>query len=556
VCNRLSCYYNNGHTPTLDFAEPFALYAARTRQPDVLSAAVARTTAAHALLLNGPAPPGAGGLHALVGFYIDAHIPAMQCGRTMQGVYRDGIAPEHCSSFPVSCHPRTPYRDDVIKAWHSHQHNEAHCVRTKLMRKGGPAPLSVRYVSGLLLRCADDNMVTQPVVRAIILTHLLGNYKHSTKLIAPAKRMAYYNMSTPQLAKAVCTSLSTKNIHAMLTEFVCANTITNQPLLRSIGRLPPDSCFSDPATAHFGARTAKLHTIPVAYSVFNVMIKALNIHCTSLSTARSKLPGAVIKVILDTAMHARVFRTSVRELLDMGIQPADVEHINACFTQRKCGTLKMMRQTLKKMTRDSRDRLSLYLWALRQKLSVSASTLHKRIARLQRKALDKRRVGSRFATILVCSVCSAPKTAHVEGIVTTKTKVGTSANMTTGELVCNACNYSYLTSYNMVGRALMIGPLGKGPRSVVVVCCRCARLTASPRMLGMYPLCGDCHGESRQAVFSPPKCLCGRAGKDVNWNVAKQGNDVRTFRLCAAHERTMRLDRLVSADDIILEMTK
>jgi len=549
-CNRLSCYF--GDDAPVDFHEPFALYAARLgRHVTPAEAALRRATEVHALC--GRVRGGPPGLTSLAGFYVDCHIPAIRWAGTMQRLYVGGMAPEQSSDFPVACYPVGRFSDEVTKAWYSHdQLLPKDDLSIKLMRKGGPAPLSVRYVAGLLRRCAADGAPTQALVKEIILSHHLGAYKHSTRLVDPMRRVALYSRSTPDLSEEMCRTSTTKQVHAVLTEFVTANTLQHQALVKSIGHLP-DSYIANPTKAKFGARTTHAHTTPVAFNVFGVMLKALNVHHTTLSTARTELGEDATGRILARGVSTDAFTVKRSALVAMGLTALEAQHIVRCFTERKCGTLKMMRQVLKQLSPRSRRVLGLYMWTCRQRLSVSVSYLHNRVKAMQLRAQRDAHAG-RSTNLVVCLVCSSVKMG-VHGMKTPKTRVGVSVNIDTDELACNSCGYSHIQFVNIVGRVLTVGCLQRARRSVVM-CCACARVSAETRILGIYPLCPDCWSATSAKLKAPTTCLCGRdAASGAEWSLAKRGVDVVTFALCFVH-RHMRLDGLVDADDLLREMAK
>ena len=145
TCNRLSCIYGKDR---IDFTEPLALYAARHRFSDSSETAYRRCAEAYSLMAQENYHEA--GLPALIGFYIDCHMPAVNFKGSIQHLYMHNLAPEHSSDFPECTYPCNSFIKEAYKAWHCHTYHEVMDVSIKLMRKGGPSPSSVRYVSGLL----------------------------------------------------------------------------------------------------------------------------------------------------------------------------------------------------------------------------------------------------------------------------------------------------------------------------------------------------------------------------------------------------------------------
>lgn len=518
---------------------------ARTGHTRVALAAAERVDAAHAALVAASTVPE--GLAALVGHYMDCHMQALLADHgSVRRLYAEGCAPEQCSDRTVCCYPLCVHAPVAVKAWHSQLHHEVTDVAAKLLRKGGPTPSSVRYVSGLLRRCAADGSSTQSLVRCMILSHTLGNYRHSKTCAPRQARVAAYTRTVPVLCDELCSSMSTKELHAVLTEFVAATTLMHQALLKSVG-LTSGRSIANPVAARFDGDVTRVHTVPLGYSVFSVMIKALNVHHTTMAASRGRLSAGVIARVLGAAVNARGFSTTLRELKWIGLSHVDATNVRRCFTQRKLGTLKMMRLTLRTMSQHSNHVLSLYLWAVRQVLSVSVGVLHRRVERVQ--SILAHDAGHTL-TVVVCLVCASVKTA-VNGIKTPKTKMGVAVDPLDGRVRCNSCGYGHIRHINMVGRSITVGSLSRGGRRTIVSCASCSKLTCDHRTLGLYPLCKSCFPGARRLVYSPPKCFCERdAARGEHWCAARNQGDMVVFAMCERH-RHLHLDSLVNADTLI-----
>ncbi len=548
AANRLACYFGD-HGDGAWFRGAFALYAARNGGggATVSGLALSRAAGVHRIVvsgaLSGGHPPG---VVALAGFFMDAHVPAMRWRGTVRDLYAAGLAPEQASDRVVGCYPVSRHRHEAAKAWHSPASDPD--IVAKLMKKGGPAPYSVRYVSGLLKRCAADPAAA-PVVRCLVLSHFLGSYRHSTRCADPTVRLRMYEAATPDLVAEACAKSTTRELHGLITEFVAANTLANDALRQSLSHVDRAS-IADPTRALFPARTTRIHTQPIALSVFTTICKALNVHNNTLAVAVESLGAAPAGDIVDIAMRSRGFRASRATLNLVGLTEGEAADVVACFTDRRYGTLKMMRLKLRGLSPPGLQRLCLFLWAVRQKLAVSVGALPERVRVMQKRALDRSPCLPRECIVAVCYVCATIRTP-VAGIRVPKTRVGISVDITTSRLTCNACGYGHVAAVDMVGRTLTVG--GGAPRRAgrIVMCAGCGYLTAKTRTLGMYDLCEDCYGPARARVFSPPDCLCGRAAAPhAQWLMARAGADVVTWAPCAHHAH-LAVDTLVNADDVI-----
>ena len=217
--HRLSCFFGSD---VVDFCEPLYTCAARTGQSNPASCAMQRCVNAHRLLVTVQHHPP--GLAALVGFFIDCHIPSILFKGSVCELYRAKHEPESSSDFPQTSYPSNSMINVVAKTWHSHAHHEVQDVLVKLLRKGGPSPSSVRYVSGLLKRCSSSAS-SAPVMRNMYLSTILGGYRHSQSIADVADRIAMYRLNTMALHRTVCSPRSTRELHTMVSMFVCANTL-------------------------------------------------------------------------------------------------------------------------------------------------------------------------------------------------------------------------------------------------------------------------------------------------------------------------------------------
>lgn len=128
-------------------------------------------------------PPFTG---AAVSFAIDCHVKLLLSDvRSLHLACRQQLVPEFVHTFPASLSESLGV---TVNLWSA---NGPYSNLRRLLRKGGPFPSSVRYVSSQLARCLADKM-SQKTVATLLRMNMVGAYAH-TKVIAPiATRMKVY----------------------------------------------------------------------------------------------------------------------------------------------------------------------------------------------------------------------------------------------------------------------------------------------------------------------------------------------------------------------------
>ena len=504
--------------------EPFGIYMARTGQRCVSQAAAARSHGVWQMLVASPLPVPAG-LHAVVGFFIDCHIPAMRWKLDVMALYASGKAPEMCSSFPIGSYPHPPDRSMVSKAWHTHMYHEVVDLASKLMRKGGPTPCSVRYVSGLLRRCSED-AATASLARRIFVLSILGNYRSSRTCPDPSRRAAVYAMDVRKLCGEVCNSRTTRQLHTMLVRYVASHTSEIDSLCWSIG---------------VRGRWANVHSLlaapplsappPDTYAVVSILYKARQVKRINFRSLSSERQADLRRAIAAVSGSQASFSVPHSALVDLGMPKRDVDAVVDCFP---FGTgplsLKMMRARLRVMSPKSRAIIADILWASAQKISVSVTPLPAEVADAQEAAWNAR---CQYPPIVpICTTC-AFFNSTVHGVSVPKTRIGAAVNMGSGSLRCGVCRMTSVVPVHAIGRCIRVFRQRVLLHSATV-CCRCARLTAKHTKIGIYPVCSDCAPDVRSDLASGLACHCGRPAA-VSGLVAKCRGDSVLYGLCEVH---------------------
>lgn len=534
----------------IDFKEPFYSYSARNAFKNPSDAATERTWVVYRLLASVKiVPPG---VAALVGFFIDCHLPSVEYKGSMCGLYTAQQNPARCYAGVHTCYPGMGMVSVVAKTWHSHAHHEVTDILVKLLRKGGPSPSSVRYVAGLLKRCAGDPRGST-TMRSMFLSSLLGGYLHSQTVAGPAERRKLCALSTVQLADHVCSSQSTRQLHAMVSEFVCANTVHNQPLYKTITRNETEYCRLVIKRGDRVLCTQKhrfSERVSSAYSVFRIMAKALNVVSGIEATVVSVYGQDTADTIADCAFNT-AFSLSTLHLSAFGCTPDEVAVVGRCFSCQTFTSLKMLRHRLKSLSDRTKHMLSLYIFYKQKLVGMRVSALHGAVAKVQRHSSIAVN-GSESVPITMCVTCASVK-VQVQGIVTPKTKMGVSVNPVNGGVVCNKCSGRKIVTIDAIGKCISVNVGGSAPTRVVV-CAKCTVITCLYKTVGVMPLCFACARTTHAAVLSPAMCLCGAdANRLHGWYPMYDGGLLVCMGVCDAH-RDLRPDQAVNKHDMIQEI--
>ena len=217
------------------------------------------------------------GVVAHASYYIQCHVKAATFTGTVHALYVAGLHPECRGDDPLVCCPTYNCDAVVAKAWHAQHHDDNIDILAKLVRKGGPAPSSVRYVGGLMKRCASMSPEAARVIRLMLASHFLGGYQNSLVCADPEEHIRLLGMSTQAMLDYATTNSSTRQLHAIVSTFVSSNTQACPPLLWSVG--PAAALHAAGVAAGrlraFGRSTPAAPVTP--YSRIILLMKALNV---------------------------------------------------------------------------------------------------------------------------------------------------------------------------------------------------------------------------------------------------------------------------------------
>jgi len=468
------------------------------------------------------------GAAALVSFYIHCHTAAMGFDGTVHALFRANLHPAACENRAHNCYPFSRGNTVAVRAWHSEHCDDATDALAKLVRKGGPAPTSVRYVAGLLRRCARGAPATQTAVRDMICSSLLGGYAHSTWSADPECHAALLAMTTPQMAEHAIGNKGTKQLHHMVAEYVCANTLANDALVWSVGPIAARhaACVAEGMLRIYGKDT--LPTPPSSYSTFMTLMRALNVNA-SVSTSSRRV-----------VVHGMVAPTRAA-LEEVAATPAEIAAVNTCFDARSGFTLKAMRAHLKNVGPSVTRHCRAHVWAAIQACRVRSLPLCSAARAAQVAALVRWR-GVEWSRMPLCMACCTPRVAVI-GMRASRCALGTATCLLSDAVHCNACGSDEVIEVDMVGRRLGIlaKRFDKAPAEAshaIAICCSCGQLTSYTELFGIYPVCAPCLQRAKFDMAHGVKCLCGARPSDTALAcvfVTTPTGGVDVVGLCARH---------------------
>ena len=489
------------------------------------------------------------GVVANVSLYIQSHVPAANFSGSTHGLYVANLNPEACHLKALVCHPLKRNHAIVAKAWHSQHHDDNIDVLAKLVRKGGPAPSSVRYVAGLMRRCAQTPN-GQAAIRDMLCSHYLGGYQHSTICADPAQHMSFLSMTTEALLDYAMSASTTRQLHTIVSEYVCANTLTNPALLASVG--PKASRHAHGVAAGtlraFGRSTPPTPT--PSFSCVMTLAKALNVNNNTtsaklLSPEEIKLAQSMTGIISPYCLLKQSGIATEHEL----------SLVAQCTDKSRHNTLKAMRMVLKATSKKTRQFVALAIHSAMRRSRLVVQTMSHEIKTAQLACLERH--NRTCASVLTyCQKCCTFR-SQIAGAKMPRTRCGVSIDMSTDRVYCNNCSSADDIVYiELPGRSVTL--LGRhmerhkqlGP---ITICCRCSQPTVYTDVLGMYPLCKPCLDLSRRELHRPKLChICDvQCSAGSTWcEVIEAGGGADMVWFCKAHSH-LAPDRPVNIDHLI-----
>lgn len=546
TCHRLSCAIKG----IPDCFGNFALHCAKLQMlPQKVAELRCELVHAAFVAIQGTVPCFA----AHVAFYIQCHLPSMAKGLTVRNVYALRLDPESSEKCAHNSYPLNRGCGPAAKGWHAQHCDDATDALSKLVRKGGPAPTSVRYVGGLMKRCTAGNKSTQTIVRDMIASCMLGGYRHSTTTPTWERHKALLEQTTPEMVRHCLENKTNKQLHHMVAEYVSSNTLEHPALLWSVRKIA-EAHASGVADGHlkiFGKHTA--NSLPTTYSIFVTMARALNVN-------GSVAPEPCEHSEVSGANKPRGLVAPTREQLTLvGATSAEMQAVRTCFSSDNSFSLKAMRMRLKKISPALRRFLREHVWVCMQSVRLQSVPFPRHVQQAQRDAAKITRAScSKYMQF--CLSCHTPRSAVV-GLKLNRSTAGTTVDLDTGTTICNKCKKASIVVIDMEGRLLTMLPQKYDKRETkstsISICCSCSRQCVYKVPYGCFPMCEECLPRLTLAQFRRTHCLCGAAvSASAVWTTAtSMGGSIECIPLCRAHAH-LAPDHVVSVQSLTREITR
>lgn len=408
-------------------------------------------------------------LMLVAGFFVDCHVPVILSNTSTHSVYKEGVAPELNTAFPVAIGmpfgTKACSKDMVMSAWFSKAAPKSTLM--KLLSKGATPDVSIRYICQQAIKCVNTGRQPREVIREMLLAHDLGAYTHCAASNRHVTHMmnrvnTYAALKTSQGLIGRINKFNARPMYHLLCEYVVAVSTLYPGVWRAASCLQKSQNHIMHALRWPEKRSGRTHS-----STKRRQSSTLPPH---------KLPTATL-VKYGANLLAKVIEgDKTAEGLLEPQHKAILKHLRAAHTNNYIVT-----------------RLSTTV-AYAQKAALMHS------------------YGTSTSTVSVCSVCCV---AHVKmaGVSRAcKRRAGTLVSLGDGILkpsTCQTCNSSKgIVSVNVIGYELKARARASDMTSLIpiTVCCVCGIVSARPTHINGFPTCNTCSSKK------PPKaaaCICG-----------------------------------------------
>jgi hypothetical protein len=338
----------------------------------------------------------------------------------------------------------------------------------------------------------------------MLMSHFLGGYRHSLFSADPAQHKAFQCMQTSDMLARAEASLSTRQLHAVVSEFVAATTLAAPELLWSVGETAAQHA-SNVACGQlraFGRSTRP--TISMPHSCMMTLCKALNVNtnssrCKLLTEAESACARQMVGMV--SPLHL-LRQSGVATSMELDI-------VDVCTRKNRGVTLKSLRQLLKPLSQRCKGFLSLAMHTSLNRSRLIVNTLSRQVQQAQKNAMKRmdRECGN---YCVYCETCCTIRTP-VNGLKQLRAKAGASVDMHSDVLYCNKCNDDKcLVEIDLLGRqVIVLGPKLSSHRASnpITMCSRCGQASVCKDKFGIYPVCSACHSSSHADLARPGPCF-------------------------------------------------
>lgn len=410
----------------------------------------------------------------------------------------------------------------------------------RLLKKGLPTPMSIRYIAEQLRRTADT-----PLICLMLRRFASGDYISSTTIAPPPTRKKIFETSGSVLASEILKRFSNRDIFRVVAEFLVEETIEHRALFHA---LRPTRRWS---THVMAVRIATNNDLRPRFlrEVFGLQLPARGATSTALpvgGAAPPRMSNRDAMAVLSKILWVRTGQAPRnvplnRDALERAI---GMRRLGGCVCLEDleaCGmSLDGMRRLIRSQTNaralmgcvkklGDADRHVL-AWVMTG-LSHAARTVSvwRRLAPIS---------GERRPRLVQCqcclSVCTRFKgdarcvTGHVV------------LDLFDGQVRCSVCQSTNLTTIDC--SLFDVAFMGQA----ILGCAGCNKLTMAKHGRGSGVLCETCHGKPRLADKT---CFCGQpASKAV---LCTMDGQLRHIGICSQHEAAVPKTTIVDLRAII-----
>ena len=156
-----------------------------------------------------------------VGFFLDSHvaIASVSAEVKVHEMFRRALTPEQTT---LALQVQGPLLDAVDMLW-GPAVRPLQTPLEKLIVKGKPNPLSVRYIRPQIVRCGACTQSKAAVLK-MLRRWMLGMYQHRTIVVSPEKRLRIWAMSFEEISTAVI-GLPSRALYNVVAECIAACTL-------------------------------------------------------------------------------------------------------------------------------------------------------------------------------------------------------------------------------------------------------------------------------------------------------------------------------------------
>ena len=425
----------------------------------------------------------------------------------------------------------------------------------KLMAKGSPRPVSIRYIMSSIRKQLQISPPNKYILR-LLCTALTGGWRHSTSIADPIFRFQFALSSKTDAILRVAGELLSKELYCIVAEALYAYTRHHSPLLRVLSDEAgwenylkkikcADTMVRPILYRQKQSSRSRSATIQISYECLSSVADKWDALVQALGGCnKAKIPQKILGELGDQVSsvyghlklapaHHMLHRPT---LLSIGISATALGAFEDNMVSIPRDRLqRVVNKVVSSMAQ--RDRCLLYIYIhfviYRNQLAIFPINTPVRHTAKALEASDR-------STAMVCRGCFTIRTQN-RGKFQRKSREGLLFDTLTNELFCSSCHSRQVepvdTKHNLIFGYSINALTTRFPYSA---CCVCGETTLVSKIIGTQPVCAQCHTSCTQQL-QPFRCLC---GKDLPQNakrlVVQDGEAFQLVGLCASHAASVQ----------------